>query len=173
MRKGNHTTLTIAEKTHVLVDNLVKIAMIESGRQVRNSANTVYVGAMGCLAAAMAIAPIIAKKPEGTDDLDIEACTKIIAAMTNHETVMFAALVSVYTMQDLSEEEQLHSAFSPSILWLALQAWSKIFPERLADNYFDPGMLNAARVAGKHVSEPLDVFLQDRITHRDSPGTLN
>lgn len=181
MRQGNDPTLGIAEKTHQLVDGIVKTAMLETDRTGGGTPDVVYIGVMGGLACNMATAGILAKKPDWVmsmadtekDNLDQRDMAKIAANLISTETVIFTALCTAYTLQTIEENGQVRTGFGPEELWQALQAWSKIFPDRLADNYLDSGMLAIARKAGKRISEPFDAFLAGRITHRNSPDSLN
>jgi hypothetical protein len=181
MRQGKDATLDIGAKTHHVVDKLVKTAMMETTRTGGTPVDAIYVGVMAALACAMTTAAILAKKPDWItrmsdterENLNSSDLAKVAASLTNTETVTFAALCAAHTLEAFDEDGQVHTGFGPAELWQALQAWSKIFPDRLADNYLDPGMLEAARKAGQRINEPFDAFLAGRITNRNSPDSLN
>lgn len=168
-----------AEELHQAIDELTKVAIIKAGS---NAAAAAHIGSMGSLAGLMATALIFAKKPAWVEVMvgtsTPETCgdhnlLKAASQMVTQEAVIFAALLAAFTMDDLNEEGNLSTSFGPPKLWQTLQAWSRIFPDRRADDFITPGLLGAARDAGRGIENPLDALLAGRITNHNSPDTLN
>lgn len=165
---------TIADQVHQTVDTLVKTAMM----QTRDIGGSCYIATQASLSANMCAALIVAKRPDwlsqkSEENSTPDDLTRAASQMITSETLVFAALLGAYSMESLSPNGECRSTFGPPILWQALESWSKIFPDRLADHYFEPNMLSAARNAGRKITNPLDELLASRITNRNLPDTLN
>lgn len=172
--------MDVAEQLHHAVDALAKASMMTAGP---NAAAAAHIGSMGTLASLMATAMIFAKRPawvenitkDGPNDENStpEMLAKMSSAITTPEAIIFAALLAAHVMDSYDEAGNLATSFGPSKLWMALQDWSKIFPDRRADDFIVPQLLSAARDAGRGITSPLDSLLAGRITHKNLPDTLN
>ncbi len=181
LNSGNPVTCKVAGELHQLFEETTQRAMLHVDHHGNgNAGDTTYIGLMAALAPVMLTAGILAKTPDwakakgkNPDDYTAEDVRKIAGEVVTPETVMFAALATAYVMQSFDHKGNLQAGFGAPTLWQALEAWTKIFPGLKADNYFDANMLQAARKAGTEVEQPFADFLQGRITHNNSPGSLN
>lgn len=180
MKADDSKVVRAGEEAHKMVNALVKDAVMSTG--TRSAPDAVFITSMGALAANMAGAIALAKRPDwlikatehgpNEDNTTTEFFRRANAVLSTQEAVIYAALLGAYTMDHLDEDGNFRSSFGPPKLWRALQAWSRIFPDRRADDFLDSKLLEAARICGKDIESPFSDFLTKRVTH-NSPDSLN
>lgn len=170
---GNKNIGQMGEEANQAVCDLVQsgaaLAHMKYGGDASDGA---FLGCMAALGALTPTAMIFAKRPQLTEKEVKERGKEIAMSLVSTETLLFAAIASAHVLVDSQRDGGIVTEFGPHILWQALNIWEKVYPDKKPDDFFDPGMLKAARKAGANIGDKLGEFLANRRTSVPPSGTL-
>lgn len=145
----------VAERIHQLVGQMTQHAMQEA----ENSADATRIAGMAALGSLIPMAPFTAKnadlngrKPE---DVPEDERQELMFSTLSPETMIFAALLTGRMLTAFNAKTGYSSTeFGPNILWEALQDWRRVFPDKSADDFIHPKILDSARKFGENPKLP-------------------
>lgn len=146
-KRQRERVLEVGGELNQASTDMVQEAAMTLHRQVGcDLADTGYLGGMASLGSIMVTSMTFAKQPDDLREKFEREGQSAMAALISQEVMIFTALTAVYMQTNFNATTgALQTEFGPHIFYQALQAWEKLFPDKKADDYLNPRMLEAAR----------------------------
>lgn len=185
-RKRDVDPEEIATQCHETIISMVQAAIMASGGAGKDGPRmrdgtgpqASYVGGMAALGALVPLAMIVGKMPDDVSKDEIDSMSlddqRVLAhSLIMPETLTYAALMSARMQTTMnSQTGRVSIEFGPHVLWAALVDWEKVFPDKKAEDFLAPPMVQAARDFGANPKIPNHVIAGRDEVKFGSPRTL-
>lgn len=138
----------IGDQLHRGVGEMTQMAAIAAKREAGgNIADAGYLGSIAALGAMMPTTITFANMPQRDLREEFERDgQKVVAKYITPERLTFAALMAARVLTHFNAENGASTTeWGPHIFFEALSQWEKLYPDKKAEDYFNPRLIEAAR----------------------------